>query len=333
MKHFIGVTLLIVFLAALVGIGLSNAQLLPEVASEQGIFIDQLFQFHIWAIAVLFALIAGLLLYSVVFFRRKAGDETDAPHIEGNNALEVTWTIVPLVAVIGIAVLGADVLSNVTATDPQALEVKVIGQQWSWRFEYPEYGIVSDELILPVNQQVLLVMESVDVLHSFWVPEFRVKQDLMPGSETELRITPNETGSYVVRCAEICGLQHAYMLADVEVVTDTEFAAWVTAETFVSEDPVERGAQYYTQYGCNACHSLDGTRIVGPSFLGAYGRSVEFEDGTSGIADEAYLYQSIVNPNSQIVAGYTPAMPQNFAETLTEDQINDIIEFIKSLDE
>lgn len=332
MKHFIGVTLLVLVLTALVGLGLSAAQLLPQVASLQGEFIDSLFQFHIWAIAFLFSLIGGFMLYSIFFFRRKAGDESDGPHVEGNDALEITWTVLPLIAVVGVAVLGADVLAKVTAMDPQALEVKVIGQQWSWRFEYPDYGIVSDELVLPVDQQVLLVMESVDVLHSFWVPEFRVKQDLMPGSETELRITPTEIGTYTVRCAEVCGLQHAYMLANVAVMSRDNFDEWVGEKAIVSEDPVERGEEYYLQYGCQACHSLDGSAIVGPSFLDAYGRTVQFEDGSTALADEEYFYQSIVNPNFQIVSGYPAnAMPQNFGETLTEQQIVDIIEFIKSL--
>ncbi|MBN1665558.1 MAG: cytochrome c oxidase subunit II [Anaerolineales bacterium] len=332
MKHFIGVTLLILVLTAIVGLGLSAAQLLPQVASLQGEFIDQLFQFHIWAIAFLFSLIVGFMLYSIFVFRRKAGDESDAPHVEGNNALEVTWTILPLIAVVGVAVYGADILAKVTAMDPQALEIKVIGQQWAWRFEYPDYGIVSEELVLPVDKQVLLVMESADVLHSFWVPEFRVKQDLMPGSETELRITPTEVGSYRVRCAEVCGLQHAYMLANVSVLTQSNFDAWLTEKAIVSEDPVERGQDYYIQYGCQACHSLDGSQIVGPSFVGAYGRTVLLEDGTTTLADETYLYQSIINPNFQIVSGYPAnAMPQNFGETMTDEQIADLIEFIKSL--
>jgi len=279
----------------------------------------------------LFALIAGFMLYSIVVFRRKDGDESDAEHVEGNNALEVTWTIVPLITVVGVAVLGANTLAKVTAIDPQALEIKVIGQQWSWRFEYPDTGVVSDVLVLPQGQQALLLMESVDVLHSFWVPEFRVKQDLMPGSTTEVRITPTELGDYTVRCAEVCGLQHTYMLADVQVVTAAEFDTWLIAESAIADDPVARGQKVYEQYGCQACHTLDGSELVGPSFLNVYGRTVELEDGSTVIADDTYIYNSIVDPNSQIVAGYVPAMPQNFADQLTDEQLTDLIEFMKSL--
>ena len=331
MKHFIAVAVVVIILTVVVGLGLSNAGLLPKVASLQGQFIDQLFHFHFWVIAFLFALIVGFMLYSIIFFRRKAGDEEDAEHIEGNNALEVTWTVVPLITVVGVAVLGANTLAKVTAIDPQALEVKVVGQQWSWRFEYPDTGVVSDVLVLPQGQQALLVMESVDVLHSFWVPEFRVKQDLMPGSTTEVRITPTELGDYVVRCAEVCGLQHTYMLADVQVVSEADFNTWLAAEASIADDPVARGQKVYESYGCQACHSLDGSDGVGPTFLGAYGRTVTLADGTTVVADETYLYESIVDPNKQIVEGFAPAMPQNFADQLTDEQIADLIEFIRSL--
>jgi len=332
MKHFIAVAVVVMILTALVGLGLSNAGLFPELASLQGKFIDELFQMQFWVIAFLFALIVGFMLYTIIVFRRREGDESDADHIEGNNALEVTWTVIPLITVIGVAVFGANTLAKVTAIDPQALEVKVIGQQWSWRFEYPETGVVSDVLLLPQGQQALLVMESTDVLHSFWVPEFRVKQDLMPGSTTEVRITPTELGDYTVRCAEVCGLQHTYMLADVRVVPEEEFDTWLANEAVVADDPVDRGQKVYEQYGCQACHTLDGSELVGPTFLGAYGRQVEFEDGTTALADEAYLYESVVDPNARIVKGFPPnVMPQNYADQITDEQINDLIEFMKSL--
>jgi cytochrome c oxidase subunit 2 len=332
MKHFVGVTVLVIILTVLVGVALNTLGLLPELASLQGLFIDQLFQLHAWIIAFLFALIAGFMLYSIVVFRRKEGDETDADFIEGNNKLEITWTVIPLITVLGVAAFGANTLSKVTAIDPQALEVRVVGQQWSWRFEYPEVGVVSDILMLPENQQALLVMESTDVIHSFWVPEFRVKQDLVPGSTTEIRITPTEIGEYKVRCAEVCGLQHTYMLADVNVLSEEQFNEWLVAEAAIADDPVARGEKVYESYGCKACHTLDGTELVGPTFLGAFGRQVEFEDGSSAIADDDYMYESIVDPNARIVKGF-PAnvMPQNYADQISDELIFDLIEFMKSL--
>jgi cytochrome c oxidase subunit 2 len=333
MKHFVGVTIVVIILTVLVGLALNTLGLLPDIASLQGQFIDDLFQIHTWIIAFLFALIVGFMLYSIVVFRRKEGDETDADHIEGNNKLEITWTVIPLITVLGVAAMGANTLAKVTAIDPQALEVNVVGQQWSWRFEYPDTGVVSDVLMLPEDQQALLLMESSDVIHSFWVPEFRVKQDLVPGITTEVRITPTELGDYTVRCAEVCGLNHTYMLADVKVVSEEEFNSWLAAEAAVADDPVARGQKVYEAYGCQACHSLDGSEGVGPTLLNAYGHEVTLEDGTTVIADEAYLYDSIVDPNKQIVQGFAPSMPQNFADQLSDEEISDLIEFIKSLSE
>lgn len=332
MKHWIGVILFVILLAAAGIFGLQNDWLLTRAASLQADTIDQAFSVLWIAIAVLFALITGFILYSVIFFRRKKGDDSDGPHIEGNNALEVTWTVIPLITVIGFAVYGSINLADVLRPDPEAMEVRVIGQQWAWRFEYPEQGLVSEELVLPIDRQVLLRMESVDVLHSFWVPEFRVKQDLLPNQETQLRITPNRLGDFKVRCAEICGSQHAYMLADVQVLGQSEFEAWVFEQSDLPDDPVARGEIWSERYGCLACHSLDGSPLVGPTWAGLYGSEQNFTDGTSMVADDAYIIQSILEPNAHIVEGFTPnVMPQNFGEQLNETQINDILEFIKSL--
>jgi cytochrome c oxidase subunit 2 len=222
--------------------------------------------------------------------------------------------------------------------DPKALEVKVIGQQWSWRFEYPEQEITTTELVLPVDKQVLLRLTSEDVIHSFWVPEFRVKQDAIPGSYRELRVTPNEIGEFQMVCSEMCGQQHAYMTAPVRVMGQEDFDAWV-ASVQIPTDPVGRGEYWYRTQGCAACHSLDGSKIVGPSFQGLYGHAVQLIDGTSVVADDAYIKESILNPYVKIVDGFelspgsgTSAMPATYADTLTDEQIQDIIEFLKTLE-
>jgi cytochrome c oxidase subunit 2 len=190
-------------------------------------------------------------------------------------------------------------------------------------------------MVMPVNKQALLHLSSNDVIHSFWVPEFRVKQDALPGGEEfvrDLRVTPKELGDYTVRCAELCGTQHAAMRAPVKVITQEEFDAWVADELNISDDPVVRGQQWANQYGCLACHSVDGSRIVGPTWLNVCGTTEQLADGSSLTIDEAYLYESIVDPNAKIVAGY-PAnvMPANYAQQLSDDQINDIVAYICSL--
>jgi cytochrome c oxidase subunit 2 len=231
--------------------------------------------------------------------------------------------------------MGARSLADTQAIGDKVIEVDVIGSQWSWRFEYPESGIVSNELRLPVGTQALLHLSSTDVIHSFWVPEFRVKQDALPGGEDfvrDLRVTPTLEGEYKVRCAELCGLQHAYMEAPVIVLAAADFDAWMAEESGLSADPVERGQKWYTTYGCNACHSLDGSVVVGPSWLGLYGHEVRFTDGTTATADDAYLIEAIRNPGAKTVEGFAPGlMPQNIAEKMTDAQVQDVIEFIKTL--
>jgi cytochrome c oxidase subunit 2 len=192
--------------------------------------------------------------------------------------------------------------------------------------------VVSDVLVLPVDKQVLLRLSAIDVIHSFWVPEFRVKQDAVPGIETQLRINPNKIGAYTLMCAELCGRSHAYMTSTVNVTTQTEFDGWVNEQlTYVSDDPLVRGQAWVDRYGCEACHSLDGSPLVGPSFLGIYGRQEILEDDSTVTVDDAYLYESIREPSRRIVQGFPNAMPVNVAESMTDEQIADILAFLKTL--
>ena len=334
MKHLIIAAILVVVVAAALIIGMTQVDLLPVAASAQAEPIDMMFRIEFTVIAILFSLIIVLMVYSIVVFRRKRGDMSDARHVEGSTRLEVFWTAVPLATVLVFAYLGSWSLGETTRADPKPLEVNVIGSQWSWRFEYPNQGVVSTELRLPEDKQALLHLWSTDVIHSFWVPEFRVKQDALPGGgdlTRDLRITPTEPGTYTVRCAELCGLKHTYMESPVIVMAQADFDAWIADESGLSADPVERGSKWYTTYGCNACHSLDGTPGVGPTWQGLYGSETRFDDGSSTIANDDYLYNSIRNPADQIVEGFQNLMPANVASDMTDAQISDIIRFIESL--
>ncbi len=334
MKHFVVAGLLVIVLTGLLILGAGQVRLLPVAASAQAEPIDQLFRLMFFAIAFLFSLIVVFMLYSIVVFRRRRGDESDARHIEGNTKLEITWTAIPLVIVLGLSFLGARSLAEVERPDPKALEVNVIGMQWTWRFEYPRFGIVSSELVLPVNRQAILYLSSTDVIHSFWVPEFRVKQDTLPGGEEfvrTLRVTPTEIGTYTVRCAELCGIRHAYMESPVVVVSQADFDVWVAEQTGEPTDPVERGLKWANQYGCLSCHSLDGSKLVGPTWLGLFGSEVRLADGRTVIADEAYIIESIRNPGAAIVEGYPNVMPAALGQELSDERIQDIIAFIKTL--
>lgn len=335
--------LALVFVAALTGpllIGMQNIRLLPQQASAQAVSIDWLFNIEFKIIAIIFALIVGFMVYSLVVFRRRKGDLEDARHVEGSTPLEVAWTALPLGLVLGIAYLGSSNLSQVVAPEPQALRVEVIGRQWAWSFVYPDNGIVSDKLYLPLNRQTLLLLRSEDVIHSFWVPEFRVKQDALPGGADfvrPLRVTPTEAGTYTLRCAELCGLQHTTMVADVVVLSQAEFDAWVRSQTGVSDDPIVRGGKYAQQFGCLSCHSVDGSPLVGPTWQSLYGHEVQLADGSTVTADDDYITNSVLNPDAQIVATFPPGvMPKSFIDpvtkrSITNEQIADIIEYIKAL--
>ena len=331
-KHFVIVGFLVLLVTFVTDLGLTTQNLLPRQASAQAVTIDWLFGLQFKTISFLFALIMVPLVYSLVVFRRKAGDTEDAEHVEGHTNLEIAWTLVPLIVVVVFAYIGAGNLAETRRVDPEAMRVKVIGFQWSWRFEYPDSGVVSNELYLPVDQQVLLQMESPDVLHSFWVPEFRVKQDLVPGRVTELRVTPNLIGEYVVRCAELCGVSHSYMESPVIVVSRADFDAWIAqkqAEAAAITDPVELGKKLVAENGCAACHSIDGSVGIGPTWKGLLGEEVKLADGTMFEGDEAYIIESIKDPNAKIVEGYQPnAMPQF---SFTDEQIGYIVEYIKTL--
>lgn len=322
----------------------------PEAASAQAVPIDIMFQSHFVMMAFLFALIMVIMLYAVFAFRRRPGDEEDGPHIHGHTGLEIAWTVVPTLVVIGFGVYGAIVLADITRAQENEMVVSVVGRQWSWTFEYPGQDVRTSKLVLPVDQPVVLELESEDVLHSFWVPEFRVKQDLVPGVVKPLRITPTELGSYRLRCAEICGSGHAGMLADVEVVSQADFEQFLidsVMQPYAGQSPEERGERFYVELGCSGCHTLDGTPSAGPSWLGIYLREEQLDDGTTVIADEAYLQESILDPNALIVEGFLPdRMPPNFEaqiaafeeeifiiEGIEVDVVADLIAFMKTLEE
>ena len=336
MRHFVIVAILVLVMTVLTYIGLDASGLMPVEASAQAASVDWLWNLEVITISFLFSLIIVPLFYSLVVFRRRRGETGDGEHFEGNTTLEITWTVIPLFIVLGFAYLGAYSLGETRRLDPQAMEINVTAQQFSFSFEYPDYGIVSDELYLPINKQVVLKMTSRDVIHSFWVPEFRIKQDIVPGRTTEYRITPTLlTGEqpFKVRCAELCGASHAYMLSNVWVVTQDDFDAWVAVlqeeAAAAAQTPEGRGATLVTQNGCLGCHSVDGSLIQGPTWLGIYGKQEEMTDGSVVVIDEAYIRESILNPQAKIVTGFEGVLMP--AYDFTDEQIADIIAYMKTL--
>jgi cytochrome c oxidase subunit 2 len=335
-RHFVIVGILVVVVSVVIYIGLDSAGLMPAVASAQATEIDWMWNLELIAMSFLFALIVVPLAYSLIVFRRRKGDTTDAEHMEGNTQLEIAWTIVPLFIVMAYAYLGAINLAATQRADPDAMVVKVTGLQWSWTFEYePVNGlaVVSDELHVPVGKQVLLRMTSNDVIHSFWVPEFRVKQDLVPGRITELRITPILEGEYKVRCAELCGTSHYSMEKPVVVTSQEEFDAWMSEQLVLAEEasqtPEGRGQALVAANGCAACHTINGAPGIGPTWFGLVGRTEELTDGSTVVVDDAYIHESISAPQAKIVAGFENQLMPTY--DFTDEQIADIIAYIKTL--
>ncbi|MCS7222773.1 MAG: cytochrome c oxidase subunit II [Anaerolineae bacterium] len=346
-KLAVPILLTLIFSVALIQF-FEQVRLTPVLASSQGEAIDVLLRVVLILASVVFSLVISFFLYSLLSFRRRPGEPEEGPPMEGSTSLEIAWTVIPLFIVVGLSIYSARILFDITAppNPEKELEVKVTGFQWAWTFEYPEYGITSPELVLPVNRSVLFRLHATDVIHSFYVPEFRLKMDAIPGIENLIRIRPTEKGTYKVRCAEMCGTGHAYMEAPVRVVDEAAFQEWVTKQAALAQVPamaeageaavptltaVEAGRQYAQQFGCLACHSVDGTRMVGPTWKGLFGHQVILEDGTTVTADETYLRNSIVDPAAQLVRGYPNVMPTTYKDQLTQEQIQAIIEYIKSL--
>ncbi len=338
--HLVIAGILVLIVTALLIFGMQYVRLLPQAASAQAEPIDWLFNLEFQVIAFLFSLIVVFMLYSMIVFRRRKGDLSDAQHIEGSRNLEIAWTAAPLALVMVFAYLGSTTLAQTIAPEPQPLRIEVIGRQWAWSFVYPDSGVTSDRLVMPLGKQALLLLSSEDVIHSFWVPEFRVKQDALPGGPDfvrPLRITPTQPGTYTLRCSELCGRLHTTMVATVEVLPQADFDAWLAKESGLTADPVGRGEKWARQFGCMSCHSINGTRLVGPSWKGLYGHPVNLADGSTVIADEAYIRDSILNPDAQIVASFPAGvMPKQFIDPvskqpISDDQIADMIAYIKTL--
>jgi cytochrome c oxidase subunit 2 len=266
-------------------------------------------------------------------FRVQPEDDSDGPPIHGHTGLEIVWTVIPAVLVIAIGVVSAVVLAQNSDAGTNPLRVNVVAQQFAWRFEYPgEQDVRSGELVLPVNRKVELQLQSLDVLHSFWVPDFGQKQDLVPGTEQRLVITPTRTGTYPLVCTELCGLGHATMRARVRVLPEAEYDAWLAEQSAGGDGgagDAGDGAELFASQGCGGCHALEkaGTDAqVGPPLETA--RLQESADG-AGQPLAAFVEESIVDPDAVVAAGYQPGvMPGDYEERMSEEQIEALVEYL-----
>lgn len=309
---------------------------MPEAASQHALNLDYLYWFLIFSCGVLFLLVVVPMIFILVRFRRKTPNQRAVSQKDHNFWLESLWTFLPLIYLAVLFVWGFWQYMGMYVAPHDAKDLRVIGQKWQWTVEYPkeEISVAGNgaEVAVPVNTPIRLIMSSQDVIHSFFIPNMRVKQDVVPGRYSTLWFKADKTGTFPIFCAEYCGDLHSQMLANLVVLSEADYAAWVEKQKGASQDmPLpELGAKLYNKLGCVACHSTDGTIKLAPSWKGAYGKKEELTDGTFVLIDDSYIRQKILNPTKQIAKGYGPIMP-TFQGRVSEREILGLIAFIKSL--
>lgn len=308
----------------------SGSFFLPPQKSTVASDIDMLFNFITYTGLILLVAIVATIIYFAYKYRRRSPDDKTSL-VDHNNALEVAWAVGPFILVVIVFVWGFRGFMDLRNVPGDAYEIHVTGKSWLWEFSYSSGAREVNVLHVPVGRPIKLVMSSSDVIHSFSVPDFRVKQDVLPGRYTTLWFEATETGESHIFCTEYCGLSHSDMIGKVIVHTQEDFDEWLKSSSGKPEDMplAEWGEMLYTKYSCNTCHSTDGSAIIGPTFQGIWGATHQFTNGTSAVVDENYIRESIEVPSAKVVAGYDPVMPP--FTSFTDEDINAIIEFIKGL--
>jgi cytochrome c oxidase subunit II len=302
-------------------------------ASNLAEAVDRAFIF-VFTISFIFTIgITVLMIYIVIHFSRKKG--IPPKQFSGNTKLEIIWTVIPLIIVLIMFYYGTAGFSPMRDVPEDAMPVKAIGRMWAWSFDYGN-GKISDQLVVPYNRNVKLDLVSVDVNHSLFIPAFRVKEDVVPGYNNYLWFRPTVKGEFDIFCAEYCGLAHSAMLAKVIVVDSLNFEQWLADLKPTGDIPDHPGLALIKKNGCLACHSLDGSKVVGPTFKGLYGtkRPVITDQGENQVdANDEYIKNSIKNPNVEVVKGYNKGLMQSYKDMITEEDLDKIVDYFKTAGE
>jgi len=305
--------------------------LFPEAASHIAPQVDALF--FVWSAISLFftALIAVLILYFMVRYRRRGVDEVGLPE-RAPNWLEIGWSIIPLVISLAMFAWGARVFYNIYRSPSNAVEYWAVGKQWMWKFQHPDGHREINTLHVPVGQPIKLNIQSEDVIHSVFIPAFRVKQDAVPGRRTQIFFEANKPGKYHLFCAEYCGGEHSRMIGWVYALEPEQYEAWLAGGP-AGKSMVASGAELFQSLACNTCHreAAGGAAARAPLLEGLYGNQVRLLDGQTLLADDDYLRESILNPAAKIVAGWQPIMP-TYQGQVTEEQLAQLITYVRSLE-
>lgn len=309
--------------------------LFPEQGSTIAARVDALLFFLVGVSGFFAALIAVLVITFAVRYRRRSEAELPRP-IHGSLKLELVWTLVPFALAMVMFFWGASVFLAISRPPDHALEIFVVGKQWMWKLQHMEGRREINELHVPQGRPIKLTMTSEDVIHSFFVPAFRVKADVLPGRYTTVWFEATRQGAYHLFCAEYCGTEHARMIGRVVVLSPADYQQWLSGarEPGVPASEVSMasaGEALFQRLGCPTCHRGE-HGMLGPSLVGVFGKPVELADGRVVTADEAYLRESILDPQAKIVAGYRPVMP-TFQGQISEEELLQLLQYIKSLGE
>jgi len=294
--------------------------------------VDTAFLFILAVSAFFLVVITIVMVWFVIRYSRKRNPVS--ANIPGNNVLELAWTLIPTLLVLGMFWFGFKGYMPMRDIPDQGIKVRAVARMWSWTFEY-ENGKKSPKLILPINEPAVLDLISEDVIHSLYIPAFRVKEDVVPGRTNRMWFIPQQLGEYDLYCAEYCGLRHAFMLTTVNVVSREAYDEWFAAGLDTTAlDLVSAGFEVMQVHGCGACHSSDGTKLVGSTFKDLYGSKVEVLVGNNVktvVADEDYIRRSVNEPNVEVVKGFTPGLMPGYKDKISEAEIVNLIGYLKSI--
>jgi cytochrome c oxidase subunit 2 len=297
--------------------------------------VDALFYFIYYVAVFFFLLIVGLATYFTIKYRvRESEPPRPAAEPLHNPVLEVTWIVIPTLIVVAVFFWGFSGFMKMSVVPAEAMQIKVTGQKWFWSFDYPEGASTVNELVAPVGKPVKLLLSSKDVIHSFFVPSFRVKRDVLPNRYTIAWFEATQTGVFDLFCTEYCGSKHSQMIGKVRIVSENEYLKWIEDASDLGKGltPVEYGAKLYQAKACITCHTVDGAPSNGPSFKGMFGHTVKLANGTEVTVDENYVRESILNPAAKVVAGYQPIMP-TFQGILKDKELDALVAYLQSLGE
>ena len=271
--------------------------------------------------------ITAVMIWFVIRYNRKRNPKVE--NIHENYKLEIIWTVIPTLLVLVMFYFGWTGYKPMRNFPKDSIQVKAIAQMWSWNFEYPN-GKTSDTLVVPIDKPVTLNLESRDVLHSLYIPAFRIKEDVVPGRENKMWFIGQEEGNYNILCAEYCGDRHSYMLSKVYVLPEEEYTTWLNEES-AYEHP---GLLVLKKNACLSCHTIDGSKLIGPSFKGVWGRTetvITNDTERQILVDEEYIRNSVYDPSADVTKGFNKGLMISYKDLVSEDELNDVIEYLKTL--